>query len=188
MQHSIVLSWNSFFDCTLFHPIGFMWFLPVLFMIFVMIFPWWKCITKMQLGKRNILVAILLTIVVVIMLYEWLPRIGFMQISASIYYARYFLLGILYCEYKSTIDDFFYRYPYVIIPIFFCISVSLLTKGFIAASCGIVFSLGLALILSHKCGEMIVRLSKCCYTVFLLSYFPQMLITRTDCSFFSNVN
>lgn len=119
MQHPVALSWSSFIDSTLFHPLGFMWFLPALFTIFIMTFPWWKLIKKINFGKKEILINILLAVVMVTLIYEWLPDISFMQISSSIYYVRYFLLGILYCEFKSIIDSFFCRYKYVIIPVFF---------------------------------------------------------------------
>lgn len=52
----------------------------------------------------------------------------------------------------------------------------LLSKGVVAALSGIIFSLGLALVLSDRCKDQIVQMSTYCYTVFLLSYFPQMLI------------
>lgn len=44
MQHPTTLALDSFIHYTLFAPIGFMWFLPALFIVFVLIFPFWKII------------------------------------------------------------------------------------------------------------------------------------------------
>lgn len=188
MQHPVVLSLSAFIDSTLFHPLGFMWFLPALFIIFIMIFPWWKLIKKSTFGKKGILINILLAMVIVTFIYEWLPNVTFMQISSSLYYIRYFLVGILYCEFKPVVDSFFYKFKYIIIPVFFLMSVLLLSEGMAAALSGIIFSLGLALILSNRCKDQIVQLSIYCYTVFLLSYFPQMLIRGPIAHRFSDVN
>lgn len=189
MQHPVSVGWNSFVASTLYHPLGFMWFLPTLFMIFILIFPWWKLIVRMQSTKKMATwILIVLTFLVVIIVNELLPKVSFMQISMSIYYLRYFLLGVLYCVYKSTIDKMFFKYKYMIIPVSCLVSISLLSQGFMAALSGIIFSLNVALILSHRDNERMIQLSKYCYTVFLLSYFPQMFIRGPIAHHFSEVN
>ena len=189
MQHPVLIGWHSFISSTLYYPLGLMWFLPTLFMIFVFIFPWWKLVNRLQLTRKIALwIPIVLTFFVVIMGNELLPKIAFMQISASIYYLQYFLLGILYNAYKPDIDKIFFKFKYIIISISGLISILLLSNGFLAAVCGIVFSLNIALILSQKNDECIMQLSKYCYTVFLLSYFPQMFIRGPIAHSFPAVN
>lgn len=35
MQHPLIFEWDSYLNMLFFHPVGFMWFLPTLFVIFV---------------------------------------------------------------------------------------------------------------------------------------------------------
>lgn len=111
-----------------------------------------------------------------------------MQISSAIHYITYFLLGVLYCDYKKIIDPYLRKYWWIIIPIFLSISASLLLTGVAAAICGIIFSVTLALLVEAKCSDMVVKVSSLCYTVFLLSYFPQMLIRGPIAHIFPSLN
>lgn len=49
MQHPVSFSLASYVNSTFFHPIGFMWFLPTLFLIFAMAYP----VLKLQLYFRG---------------------------------------------------------------------------------------------------------------------------------------
>ena len=56
MQHPLTFSFSSWVESLLFHPIGFMWFLPALFMIFVCfsLLRNWICVNKyLQMGGGN---------------------------------------------------------------------------------------------------------------------------------------
>ncbi len=103
-------------------------------------------------------------------------KFSFFKIKEALYFFPFFILGILYSLYKPIIDEFIRKYWIAIGIVSVCLSASLITSGYIAAIWGIMFSVTIALIMESKCGEGIIMLSGLCYTVFLLSYFPQMLI------------
>lgn len=144
MQHPLTFSFSSWVESLLFHPIGFMWFLPALFMIFV--------------------------------LSRVIPDLSFMQISSAVHYSVYFGLGILYCIYKGRVDAILSRYRGAMLLGSFVLSAGLIPVKVMAALVGIAFSLTLSLSVEKHCGDRMIRLSGFTYTVFLLSYFPQMFI------------
>lgn len=169
MQHPMMFSFSSWVERMLYRPIGFMWFLPALFMIFVFF----------SFLRKWIYVDIYLQIVGVIsllVLSNVMPDISFMQVSVAVYYSFYFSLGILYCIYKGEVDTLLLHYKYGMLLGSFMLSAYLIPVGVIAALVGILFCLILSLIMKNYCGKRIDRLSDYTYTVFLLSYFPQMLI------------
>lgn len=179
MQHPLAFSWSSYVDSTFFHPIGFMWFLPALFMIFAMVYaPWKKLLIDANLmGGGNRLIINLLTLTVLFMVIAPLcSSISFFRISQAIYYMPYFLIGISYCVKKEQIDAFILKYRYILIPISGILSMSLLMTGRMAAIAGIVFTTVAARIIADRFGERMVHWSGFAYQVFLLSYFPQMFI------------
>lgn len=177
LQHPVNLDFNSFLMSTFFSPMGFMWFLPALFTVFVSVFKIYKVLrTRSINGCRGGLFGFILTIGLLIVATLYLPHINFMQISQAIYFATFFLLGILYCDYKSKIDHVLKKYWLIIGGSFLIASVSLYFTSYIAAFCGIGFSLAFSLLLESKCSDRLVDLSAFSYTVFLLSYFPQMFI------------
>lgn len=185
MQHPIELTWNSFIDSTLFNPIGFMWFLPALFVIFMISFPIRKAL-NIHLDKRSLYLIVItilfFTLDTVIQL-----KISFMQLSKAIYYISFFFIGILYFDNKNIIDQFLKKYCIIIAPLFLILSISLQFKGILAALF-VVFSVTLSLVLEKKCPESFVKASTLCYTVYLFSYFPQMLIRGPIAHHFSMVN
>ena len=117
-----------------------------------------------------------------------LPGISFMQLSSAIHYSSFFLLGILYSDYKSAIDRFLKKYWIVIGFSFLILSVSMVLPKYMSSLCGIIFSITFALILENKCPDKFVKLSGVCYAVFLLSYFPQMFIRGPIAHRFPNVS
>ena len=118
-----------------------------------------------------------------------MPDISFMQISTAVHYSPYFGLGILYCFYKGRIDAVLLQNKYGMLLGAFTLSASLLPWKLVAAALvGIVFSLILSLIMEKHSGVSLVRLSDYTYTVFLLSYFPQMLVRGPIAHAFPEVN
>lgn len=169
MQHPLTFSFPSWVESMLERPIGFMWFLPALFMIFVFFL----------LIKRGIYINIYLQIGGVILLFllsNVMPDVSFMQLSLAVHYSVYFSLGIIYCIHKKKVDAFLLRYKYTILLGAFMLSACLIPVRVIAALAGVVFCLVLSLVVESHCGDRIVCLSDYTYTVFLLSYFPQMFI------------
>lgn len=117
-----------------------------------------------------------------------IPLSSFMQISSAMYYITFFLLGLLYCDYKTKVDTLIRKYWWMIIPVFLGLSVSLISKGYVASLSGIIFSVSLALIVEESCPDKFVKISGLCYAVFLLSYFPQMFIRGPIAHYFPTVN
>jgi len=105
-----------------------------------------------------------------------MPDLSFMKVSFAVHYSVYFGLGILYCIYKGRVDNILLRYKYAMLLCSFVLSAGLISIEIIAALIGIVFSLTLSLVVERHCGNRIIGLSEFTYTVFLLSYFPQMFI------------
>lgn len=179
MQHPISFSFPSYVDSMLFHPIGYMWFLPALFVIFMLFI----------LLKRSIYSKYFPVITIVLFILNFVvPEISFFKISDAIHFSGYFALGILYCQYKKCIDEFLLKYRYVALPFFFILSAILIDNKLIAALVGIAFSLVLSLVFEHRCGEGIIKLSGYTYTIFLLSYFPQMFIRGPIAHAFPGIN
>ena len=180
MQHPVTFDVESYLNMLFFHPVGFMWFLPTLFVIFILFvfihpFVWNK---YLQIG--GVILFFLLGVVV--------PDIPFFEISSAIHYSGYFALGIVYCAYKKLIDDLFWKYCWYILPVSFALSAWLIDNVIVAALVGILFSLSLSLAVESRCGEKIIALSNYTYTVFLLSYFPQMFIRGPIAHAFPEVN
>lgn len=186
MQNPVELTWKSFLESTFFNPMGFMWFLPALFIIFMVAFLLRKLLININRG--GYLSAVISTIIIFMIVDDAVPTISFMQISSAIHYITFFLLGLLYCDYKKQIDYWLKKYWIIISPVFFLISISLLCKGLVAAICGIIFSVTVALVIEDKCSDGFVKASGFCYTVFLLSYFPQMFIRGPVAHCFPDVN
>ena len=54
MQNPVTLDWGSFLDSTLFNPMGFMWFLPTLFVIFAVVFLMYKYLKNSKINRGGI--------------------------------------------------------------------------------------------------------------------------------------
>lgn len=190
MKHPVEMTWSSFLDSTFFSPIGFMWFLPALFMVFVYSFPVWKGLKKLSEESRRFHVPLFALILVTVfwMAYLFLPSTSFMQASRALKYVTFFLLGILYCEYKPEVDVFLRKYWVAVGIAALALSASLMLPELPAALCGIVFSVAFSLVLEDKCPDRLVDASAFCYTVFLLSYFPQMFLRGPVAHRFPEVN
>lgn len=179
VQNAVEFDVNSFINHTIFSPIGFMWFLPALFCIFCITYPILKYIHGMRFTCRRSWggVFVMITFAGVFLLADiFLSGISFMQIGKAIHYEPYFLVGGIYCLYKHPIDNILRKYAAFIFLISGIISVLLVFRGLFAALSGIIFSVMLSLYWRDKGRDVIIRLSTYTYSIFLLSYFPQMLV------------
>lgn len=179
MQHPISFDFPSYINSMLFHPIGFMWFLPALFVIFVLFIS-----LKRYVYNRYFPVGVIVLFTISFVF----PEVNFFKISSAVYFSGYFALGIVYCQYKEYVDRFLLKYRYVILLASFALSALLLDSQLVAALVGIVFSVVLSLIVEGLCGKRIMQLSGYTYTVFLLSYFPQMFVRGPVAHAFPAVN
>lgn len=180
MQHPVVFSFGSYLDCMFMHPIGFLWFLPALFVIFIIFSIGIKFIYKKWYVPSLIIALFVLN--------QTGMHINFFQISSALNYAVYFGLGILYCQYKTNIDTILFKYRYLFFIICFYLSAMLINVKIVAAIIGILFSLSLSIIVDKYYGASIIKLSNYTYTVFLLSYFPQMFIRGPIAHAYPDVN
>lgn len=188
MQNPVPLNWKSFLYSTFFSPVGFLWFLPCLFTIFVIIYPLFKVLKLRVENGMKYLIGLAAAILIFIILDLTMPEFNFMQLYQSFYYATFFLLGILYFEYKEPVDRFIKKYWLIAGIVFFSASASLYFSGYLASFFGVAFSVIFALILQDKCPDKFVKFSGLTYVVFLLSYFPQMMIRGPIAHRFPNVN
>ena len=180
MQHPVVFSFSSYLDCMFMHPIGFLWFLPALFVIFIIFSIGIKFIYKKWYIPSLIIALFVLN-------YRGI-HINFFQISAALNYALYFGLGIIYCQYKSNLDFILNRHKYILTIICFCLSAMLINEKIIAAIIGILFSISLSILADKYYGATVIKLSNYTYTIFLLSYFPQMFIRGPIAHAYPDVN
>lgn len=180
MQHPLLLDWDTYFDMLLFRPVGFMWFLPTLFVIFLLFVLMKRFAVNNYIQRGGVILLFVLG--------EIMPDVSFFKFSAAIHYSGYFALGIVYCTYKSQVDDWLRKYVLYILPVSFILSACLIKVELIAALVGILFSLSLSLAVENRCGSRVVALSDLTYAVFLLSYFPQMLIRGPIAHAFPEVN
>lgn len=180
MQHPLAFSFESYFNMLFFHPVGFMWFLPALFVIFLLFIILKHYIFNVYLQLGGVIILLLIAAII--------PAISFFQISSAIYYSGYFALGILYCTYKEQIDCIIRKYYWYILPLSFVLSAILISIAQIAALVGILFSISLSLVVENMCGNKIISFSNYTYTIYLLSYFPQMFIRGPIAHSYPDVN
>lgn len=171
MQHPVELTLNSFVHYSLVNPIGYLWFLPTLFVIFVVFIPLIKYLAKM---KGFILSLIILGIGGgVFSLY--LPHV--FEVDRAFWFSPFFIAGFIYCIEKILADIFIKKFLDLILPATLLISIILLNKGsFMSGYVGIIFAVSLSLALVSRVANYTVVFSRLTYTIFLLSYIPQMFI------------
>lgn len=178
MQNPITFSLESFITSTLFRPIGFMWFLPTLFVIFSIMFIIFKELKiRSFVSERTYLGLITLLLIILSIIDLFLPSISFMQFSKAIHFMFYFVLGTLYCDYKPKVDFYIKKYWILILPVSMISSIFLFSlNNLFGALSGIIMSISISLLMENKCPHSFIKISEFCYLVFLLSYFPQMFI------------
>lgn len=176
IQHPVEFTWDSFLYSTFFSPLGFMWFLPCLFTVFLIAYPIWKIVKEKFKAQTNYILLTMSGLIVVFYVLSLFKSTKFMQFSPALFYLCFFFLGICYCEYKRQVDSVLKKYWILLVLIFVPLSVFMVFDGAAGAVMGVLGSLVIALIIEDKCPDKLVKLSDLCYTVFLLSYFPQMFI------------
>lgn len=172
VQHPVTMTIDSYIDSMLFHPIGFMWYLPALFVIFVIL----TFVAKQVRFKEEKCKVWFLLAVLFFIFSQSASAINFMQISNAIYYSGYFIAGIMYCLKKEYVDSMLLKCRFLTLLFLFLISSLVLKCAVMAAFFGILFSLSLSLVVGEKFKAKAVVFSNFSFTIYLLSYFPQMLI------------
>lgn len=239
VQHPVVLTWDSYVDSTFFHPIGFMWFLPALFMIFVFyiviakqigfekkrpislvkkaerveniqgnnLFVSNSLIDKEASASSSFLVRHYLDGINranfpnIYRTLLWLgsgfvcwgisqcfPHILFMQISSALWYSVYFVLGVVYAMHKKWVDSLLTKYRWICLIVFGGLSFALVLPSLLAAWVGILFVLSLSLWVQAANWHQFMLISNYSFTIYLLSYFPQMLIRGPIYHHFEGIN
>lgn len=180
MQHPLSFSLHSYFDMLFIHSVGFTWFLPALFVTFLIFLLLRKLFYNKYLQYAGLIICFAFNLIN--------PQILFFRIGDAIYYSVFFALGIIYCNNKLSIDLFLKRYMDIICPLSLILSMLLIPIPFIAAMFGIIFSVTLSIAIEYFCTQRIISVSNFTYTIFLLSYFPQMLIRGPIAHTFPDVN
>lgn len=171
MQHPVELTFDSFVHYSLVNPIGYLWFLPTLFVIFVVFAPLIKYIDRMK-GRS---LSLILLGIGGGLLSVFLPHV--FEIDRAFYYSPYFICGYLYCIDKESVDNAFKKYNDLILSVSLLISIILLNQwSYISGFVGVIFAVSLSLALVTRIGDYTIVFSRMTYTIFLLSYIPQMLI------------
>lgn len=184
VQHPVTMTVGSYIDSMLFHPIGFMWFLPALFVIFLIV----AFIAKQVRFTKEKYLTWLLLVVLFFVFSHFVGTINFMQISTAIYYVGFFIFGIIYCLKKEYLDTLLLKCRFLTLLVLFSISALVLKYAIVAALIGILFALSLSLVIGEKFNAKIVLFSNFSFTIYLLSYFPQMLIRGPIFHRFPEVN
>lgn len=187
VQHPVELSFDSYINSLFLEPLGFLWFLPALFMSFVMVFPIWKLL----IGKsKNILLIVTLIVYLVASISTSINYeiVNFMQLRKALYFFAFFWSGILYCKYSVSVNAFINHYWIPIEILSGLSSFFLIGNKYILAVSGIIFSSTLALLVSDYIPKSILKLGIFTYSIFLLSYFPQMFVRGPIHVYLSSVN
>lgn len=187
VQHPVEFSFESFFLSIFISPLGFMWFLPALFMIFLIVFPIWKYSNQ----KPGYVLALISFGIYIVAFFSTLVDYNvahFMQFSRALYYFSFFWSGVLYCRYSAKVNCYLRSYWLPIVLICGLLSISLTGNNWVRAFTGITFSSVLALMVADYIPDSILDLGMFTYTIFLLSYFPQMIIRGPVHSLIPSVN
>lgn len=176
VQHPIELSLSSYFNHIFINPIGFMWFLPTLFLIFILSFPVWRFIKNHSNPAKIIFITSLIIYTLSTIASFDMDAIKFFQFSRAIYYLAFFWTGIIYCEFSSIVDKFLKKYWFIILFISGTASIFFIGGHLMRISMGILLSITIGLLLSDRIPLSVLNCTAFTYTIYLLSYFPQMLV------------
>ncbi len=160
------------------NPIIFFWFLPTLFFIMLI------TIFLIKLFKDKIEIILIISLIISLISNQFI-NIGFLNINGILNYLFFFILGIVYKRNESIIDKKF-KLNNSLIFIFLNIILLLnciinykvssqLLYIFIAVT-GILFSISLEKIYSKKEFNFLNHLYGKSYSIYLLSWFPQVFI------------
>lgn len=190
VAHPTVLTLECYIEKVAFRPIGFMWFLPTLFWMFVIAFPLWKYIKLHKPLGNNMLMGggSLILLIVSATAFMYKDQILIFQFVKSLYFLIFFWIGVLYCEYSETINCMVIRYRLPIIIVFGAISILLLGSVHLKIAAGIILCTTLALLLADKVPDTWYSLTIFTFPIYLLSYFPQMFVRGPLAHHFPEVN
>ena len=161
--------------------IMFFWFLPTLFLIFCILH-----IGGRILQKWNIPLWGCLPVALALHLFNPVLEIKIFNISGVVNYLFYFLFGYFVCRYHSF--DFITHHPAIVFSSTFALSAALLTlpdfqgRDVLTAMNGIMMSYALGrLYFRYNC-TILHHLFGASYTIYLYSWFPQVLAQQVFCA------
>jgi len=171
----IELSFRSYVGTILFpwsNTIIFFWFLPTLFLIFL-IAPFLR--DKAICGHKNLHVLLTLVILVLYLAVDEYS-IPLMNLSGAMSYLIFFWLGCLYCLYKGSIESYFEKRLFLFFSIVILIAlVSFDAKigflSFLRACVGIAMSISLSKYLVRRKIRIFSFIDHYSYQIYLLSWF-----------------
>lgn len=164
--HSLIYPWDN--------AIIFFWFLPTLFLIFMLVI-----IAAKGLRKTHIPMEIWVVGTLLLHLFNPLKDIQLFNIGGIASYLFYFVLGYYACQRK--LDEHVGKKPWLISVCTLILSILLVTlpdfwgKGPLAAINGITFSVALANLYVNYQGRFMHHLFGASYAIYLFSWFPQVL-------------
>lgn len=189
VQHPVELTIGSYLYNLFLRPIGFMWFLPCLFMIFMMAFPLWKMVKQNHIGGGIVLI-ISVIIYVLAFAVDFYNRdcIPFMRFSRAIYFMAFFWTGILYAEYSDVVNRFLEKNWIVLLTVSISISVLFIGNIWLRVIAGVTMSIIIGLLAADRVPSKVLDWTAFTYTIFLLSYFPQMFVRGPVYHMFPQIN
>lgn len=172
---------NSYFRGLIYpweNPIIFFWFLPTLFIIFLIVI----CASKLNLKNNlNIKVEIILLTTMLLVIKNPIS-IKLFNLSGVVNYVFYFILGIYYCINQKKIDGFLKMDS--LFTLFIMLIISLMNviidipenkiTDLIYSLSGIIFSISLGKYYLKKDMKFLNHLFGFSFTIYLLSWFPQV--------------
>lgn len=162
--HNLIYPWDN--------AILFFWFLPTLFLIFVMSYLFIKSLSN------RISIIILTIILLVLNLFHPLDRIQVLNLSGVGFYLVYFWIGCIMAHYKKFTDMFFSnKFTFIVcsLGLIGC-NITSLDAGsfkFFVSIIGIVMSFSLAKILEKYDCKLFNIINGFSYQIYLLSWFFQ---------------
>lgn len=166
--HMLIYPWDN--------VIIFFWFLPTLYIIFIIVI----CIYKLLyfIHKDSLLNLSILFIFFICHLLDLGKQISLFNIHGVFQYLLYFWTGFMYCQYQKKVDQILHIKQRYFIFITFILSIILTlrkeqTPDFIIAYIGICFSISLGYLYCKKEYRFLSHLSSASYIIYLFSWFPQ---------------
>lgn len=166
--HGFIYPWDN--------PIIFFWFLPTLFFIMLI------TIFLVKILKNNIKVILIISLILSLFSEKFID-IKFLNINGILNYLFFFILGIMYKRNENIIDKKIYtKLTFISINIILLVNCiinytfSSKSLYIIIAVSGIIFSIFLEKIYSNKKYKFLNHLYGKSYSIYLLSWFPQVFI------------
>lgn len=182
-ERSISLSFKSYIECLIYpqrNPIIFFWFLPALFLIFI-VAPVFKRVIRGNNGILIFSVGLLLACFVILRP----PEIDLFNLSRPIQYLIFFYLGCVANYYKNKLNMLdnskFMVAAFILLVVLNCLLINKVVHGalatslsFITAVTGILFAFSLAHFFDTKKVKFFNYIDGYYYQIFLLSWFFQV--------------